>query len=496
MAFSRTDKPSPHSSPRLSRRSTGSSSVGSGGSETNTSPLMTSTSTTTNITYQCSTGSSSLHNLNGNNAGPTINNQSTVINHNNNNNLQKSEPQNKTTSSQSQQTQINLNRMSAPLTPSSGLCITSTSTSLSSSNAMSKVLSKAYSAESERGGLQQDPTAPPLPPRKSSPGIDNLSRFLKPHIIAQQQSSQIQHQQQSPHSTAISANNILITTTNTTTPTIVSSASSLMNLTNTLNLSNATTALQPTTNVISRSTENITCCDFEVPKSNPPPIPKHQNQKIVSIIELETVVDDVRRSSLSGRCGGGSDDVIVGPAKTISGIIDTRPLEARKPIIVAISQDAKDTADRNNSNNVYQFKTGNGNGNGNQQNHIRHQSYPMNTNNQRSQTPTPTKSVTTPHFGQDLNLTSSSNQSTQRNSIGSINCGGPGASGQPLLYENVTLASKDCNVPYENINLEYIARLMNEGYSKENVITALGISRNNIEMACDILHEFVSKNGP
>lgn len=65
--------------------------------------------------------------------------------------------------------------------------------------------------------------------------------------------------------------------------------------------------------------------------------------------------------------------------------------------------------------------------------------------------------------------------------------------GQPLLYENITI--KDCNVPYENINLEYIARLMSEGYSKENVITALGISRNNIEMACDILHEFVSKSG-
>lgn len=61
--------------------------------------------------------------------------------------------------------------------------------------------------------------------------------------------------------------------------------------------------------------------------------------------------------------------------------------------------------------------------------------------------------------------------------------------GLPLLYENIA------NVPYENINLEYISRLMNEGYSKENVITALGISRNNIEMACDILHEFVSKSG-
>lgn len=37
------------------------------------------------------------------------------------------------------------------------------------------------------------------------------------------------------------------------------------------------------------------------------------------------------------------------------------------------------------------------------------------------------------------------------------------------------LLGKDCdNVPYENINLDYITRLMNEGYSKEHVITALG----------------------
>jgi hypothetical protein len=75
------------------------------------------------------------------------------------------------------------------------------------------------------------------------------------------------------------------------------------------------------------------------------------------------------------------------------------------------------------------------------------------------------------------------------------------------LYENVKMKSGgnlislnginnngSSNVPYENINLEYINRLMKEGYSKENVVAALGISRNNFEMACDILHEFVSTN--
>lgn len=69
------------------------------------------------------------------------------------------------------------------------------------------------------------------------------------------------------------------------------------------------------------------------------------------------------------------------------------------------------------------------------------------------------------------------------------------------LYENVKIKSlnninnnhnNSNNVSYENINLEYINRLMKEGYSKESVISALCISRNNFEMACDILHEFVS----
>lgn len=76
-----------------------------------------------------------------------------------------------------------------------------------------------------------------------------------------------------------------------------------------------------------------------------------------------------------------------------------------------------------------------------------------------------------------------------------------------LLYENVKMKSGgnlvslnginnngNSNVPYENINLEYQSRLMKEGYTKENVVAALGIARNNFEMACEILHEFVSTN--
>lgn len=66
------------------------------------------------------------------------------------------------------------------------------------------------------------------------------------------------------------------------------------------------------------------------------------------------------------------------------------------------------------------------------------------------------------------------------------------------LYENIS-SGADCrslessinnnsSVPYENINLEYIALLMGQGYSREDVFTALAVSRNNLEMAIEILN--------
>lgn len=51
------------------------------------------------------------------------------------------------------------------------------------------------------------------------------------------------------------------------------------------------------------------------------------------------------------------------------------------------------------------------------------------------------------------------------------------------------------SVSYENLNMDYIKQLVSEGYSKDAVIRALGITRNNIDMACDILHEFGTKHG-
>ncbi|XP_024085101.1 E3 ubiquitin-protein ligase CBL-B isoform X2 [Cimex lectularius] len=47
--------------------------------------------------------------------------------------------------------------------------------------------------------------------------------------------------------------------------------------------------------------------------------------------------------------------------------------------------------------------------------------------------------------------------------------------------------------PYENLNMDHIAKLTSEGYAQEAVIRALGITRNDVAMAWDILHEFVAK---
>lgn len=44
--------------------------------------------------------------------------------------------------------------------------------------------------------------------------------------------------------------------------------------------------------------------------------------------------------------------------------------------------------------------------------------------------------------------------------------------------------------PYENLNMDYISKLTNEGFTQDLVIRALGISRNDVDMARDILNEF------
>ncbi|XP_037931360.1 E3 ubiquitin-protein ligase CBL-B-B [Teleopsis dalmanni] len=180
----------------------------------------------------------------------------------------------------------------------------------------------------------------------------------------------------------------------------------------------------------SKSVENLTAhLEITVPKTTAPPIPAHNSGP-----HVDTIVEELRSQRLTSNSISLLDEDIVGPAETIMGVIDTRPLEVR-------------TANRLPATSHY----------------------------------TELCTTTTLHAA----CSSADSKSKIQNQP---------PTHQPLLYENVTINQKDCTVPYENINLEYITRLMSEGYSKENAITALGISRNNIEMACDILREFVAKN--
>ncbi|XP_021696817.1 E3 ubiquitin-protein ligase CBL-B isoform X2 [Aedes aegypti] len=442
--------------------------------------------------------------------------------------------------------QVQQNRLSAPASSS----VATPSGSNPSSYLMYRALSKALSSESQSSSSMESiyqPLPPPLPPRKSSPGI----------LTSTPSSDSSRSKSTNPRcpSQLLAARN---------TQNQINSASSLCNLSN-----QVATSLN-----LSRSSENLSSAiriDNHVPKTNPPPVPKHQTPIEPCPCNNTTAPpkppepDPFNQEDL--------DKVIVGPAETIVGIIDTRPLEARQPIILKVDDKNDHNLVLTSTSNVYQFKptsiSTNINGilsnevtiyqpaqpilpqphhtpkqpqpqprhqqqqhqqpqscatiQGTNPQHQRHQSLPANnaTINAKVTPQPPSKSITTSQLSAALAAAATKSDSTN-----------------PLLYENVHLSSTatsttDCNgssttsnnnhlsssavaaamaasgsahgsaaannnntnVPYENINLEYIARLMQEGYSKENVITALGISRNNIEMACDILHEFVSKSG-
>lgn len=411
MIISRAEKHSPHSSPRLSRRSTTPNVIPSAAAV----PTPSSVAAPSDI-YAAQQAilptAPSMHSINGGNQPANCN-------------VMKSTTKPPATN----QSASSSNRMSAPPMSSS------------STQVINKVLNKALSADLNDIHAN-DQIAPPLPPRKSTPSVDSsVNRQLKP----------------------LSINN-------------VTSASSLVNLSTNTTISSA----------LSRSSENITFCEFDVPNSIAPPIPKHNVPRPV----VQTVASDLQVLSTTDD-DDDIDKVIVGPAETITGLIDTRPLDARKPIIISTTD--KEQSTNNESNNLYHMKT-----NSNQPNPQRNQSVPNSNTTSSSITTNITTTTSTPSM---VNAITSRPMSTKSQAGAETSCssgsGGmmaPSDATQPLLYENVTINHKDCNVPYENINLEYIARLMNEGYSKESVVTALGISRNNIEMACDILHEFVSKN--
>ncbi|XP_033160475.1 E3 ubiquitin-protein ligase CBL-B-B [Drosophila mauritiana] len=302
--------------------------------------------------------------------------------------------------------QKNTNRMSAPLI---GSCVANStygqklpqncshsSASSSSDNASS---SSSYAIlqnlhDTGTPAMAAAVVAPPLPPRKSSPGVETPSKATAPP----------------PPSS-------------------------------------------------SKSIDNIQCSlDNVPPQTTAPPIPPHVSPSV------DTLAEDLMRQQLIATSTTSpvlslldEDIVEVGPAETISGVIDTRPLEAR-----GVTLSRQDSA----SSHYTQLCTTSSGG-------------------------TAAALVN----GKKANSAKQSQATTTTSAAAAGNGSNPGQQSQPLLYANVTINQKDCGtVPYENINLEYIARLMNAGYSKENAITALGISRNNIEMAGDILREFVSKN--
>lgn len=245
----------------------------------------------------------------------------------------------------------------------------------------------------------------------------------------------------------------------------------------------------------SKSVDNIaaTLGDICVPKTTAPPIPPHnttsshvdtlveelRTQRLTNTVVALATANNTTASSNTSNVTTLLDDDIVGPAETIMGVIDTRPLEVRSAAAAASANYTQlqlcTTTTTTSSSMMVVVNSSNCNA----------RSDSKVANNERSSSATISetpKLATNQHQQQHQHHHQHQHQHQQPS--------------QPLLYENISINQKvgDCTVPYENINLEYIARLMNEGYSKENAITALGISRNNIEMACDILREFVAKN--
>ncbi|XP_055626270.1 E3 ubiquitin-protein ligase CBL isoform X2 [Toxorhynchites rutilus septentrionalis] len=477
---------------------------------------------------------------------------------------------------------VQQNRLSAPASssaatpsgsnPSSYLMYKALNKALSMESTASSSMESIYQHQHHQMVRQSTTTPPPLPPRKSSPGMISSAASSCEGSRLKTSNSRCQSSQ---HLTARSVQ------------TQINSASSLCNLSN-----------QVATNLnLSRSSENLSTLTRNsranvVPNTIPPPVPKHQNNDPSGSAPgsggcpCSSIVVQSKLPNQESLNEEELDKVIVGPAETIIGIIDTRPLEARQPIILKVDDKTDQNLVLTSTSNVYQFKptsiTTNLNGIlSNEvtailqqtqpqppppppQQHIPKQPQPQ-PRHQRQQQQQQPQPQTTNTNQQTPNLQHQRHQSLPANNAGinakvtphppskSITTSQLSAAiaaagrtiGNPLLYENITLTLKDCNgsaggstnataannnnnnnphhhhhhlnssavaaalasasgasginnntnVPYENINLEYIARLMQEGYSKENVITALGISRNNIEMACDILHEFVSKNG-
>lgn len=423
-----SDKHSPHTSPRFSRRSTTPSLMavqndlyaGHIPSLSLANPSVNYITAASAITGTHSPSAPPINALNGSNSSTSVisSSASTVM----------ASSVTSTTTSQPQSSQKSTNRMSAPLMGTNAAVIpgyaskmTGKSDSNDNSNSSYAILQNLQESQAiiakeaqkrEANSAAVASVAPPLPPRKSSPGVENsLSSMASPNVIGS-----------NGHTNGCGA-------------------------------IQKTPCILPQT---SKSVDNLAASlgDISVPKTTAPPIPPHNTSSNVDTLVEELRTQRITTSLTSNLVSNNSatllDDDIVGPAETIMGVIDTRPLEARSSTSNYTQLCTTTTTNSSSSSLRSELK---------------------NHNEKLNEVP---KQIQNHHQQQH-------HQKQHQQ--------------QPLLYENVSINQKgDCSVPYENINLEYIARLMNEGYSKENAITALGISRNNIEMACDILREFVAKN--
>ncbi|KAH8394995.1 hypothetical protein KR215_004033 [Drosophila sulfurigaster] len=240
----------------------------------------------------------------------------------------------------------------------------------------------------------------------------------------------------------------------------------------------------------SKSIDNIQCSlDNVPPQTTAPPIPPHVSNSV------DTLAEDLMRqqrisSSTTSPVLSLLDEMVVevGPAETISGVIDTRPLEARGTLPKPSNSNSSSNHNHNTNSSSSSSNSNNSNNNGGAQD-VASSHYTQLCTTTTSAAALAAAAALANGKKATLKQPAVATPVQQQHQQHHNN------HHQPLLYANVTINQKDCgSVPYENINLEYIARLMNAGYSKENAITALGISRNNIEMAGDILREFVSKN--
>uniref|UniRef100_A0A0A9XHZ0 E3 ubiquitin-protein ligase CBL n=1 Tax=Lygus hesperus TaxID=30085 RepID=A0A0A9XHZ0_LYGHE len=105
----------------------------------------------------------------------------------------------------------------------------------------------------------------------------------------------------------------------------------------------------------------------------------------------------------------------------------------------------------------------------------------------------PTISTISHHVRSPLPETSSRSMMASTSRGSSVESTASTASNHSLMRSSPDPVSTTTASPYENLNMDHIAKLTSEGYAQEAVIRALGITRNDVAMAWDILHEFATK---